>query len=426
LAGFLESITGGDTTTFRYDALGLRTQKVHNGVTRNYLVNYAFTLPSVCTVNDGANNLRYYVWLPNGRLLHSIEAAGGARHFYHFDEAGNTTFLTDDAGNITDSYGITPFGEIITSLGSTENPFLFAGAFGAMRDETGLYYMRARYYDASTGRFLSRDPVGFRGPRGSNPYQYAYLDPLRFADPVGRAPVTLNISSGGIRATPADPNALGCGDAILLNGVPIAAPVRHIADDPILPLNVPASPASFITQTFDSLPPLDVSATGGSTHPVLLSDVLQSASSLDAADSDTIQTDLVPLPILANSPMSVVTQTVPLPRRILISPHRFSSRKEIIRYNSEGNERRLMPPTHPSDPHSKLISQLGLNMLGPFALPAFEATLQSPSPAQPALPSNNGPPNPSIEDPFSFSGGVPILDQVFGAPPPLHSVPTLR
>jgi len=66
--------------------------------------------------------------------------------------------LTNDAGSVTDSYAITPYGETVTQNGSTQNPFTWMGAFGVMQEgSTGLYYMRARYYDSTTARFLSPD-----------------------------------------------------------------------------------------------------------------------------------------------------------------------------------------------------------------------------------------------------------------------------
>jgi len=46
----------------------------------------------------------------------------------------------------------------------------------------GSYY-RARYYDASAGRFMSQDPIGFRA--GLNMYAYVHNNPVNFADPIG-------------------------------------------------------------------------------------------------------------------------------------------------------------------------------------------------------------------------------------------------
>jgi hypothetical protein len=52
-----------------------------------------------------------------------------------------------------------------------------------------LYYYRARYYDPTSGRFLSEDPIGFEG--GINLYAYVLNDPLDLIDPSGQDSVTI-------------------------------------------------------------------------------------------------------------------------------------------------------------------------------------------------------------------------------------------
>ncbi len=63
-------------------------------------------------------------------------------------------------------------------------PIGFAGAFGVLREPNGLYYMNARFYDLSIGRFLSEDPLG---PGGGDMtlYSYAGSNPVVFVDPSG-------------------------------------------------------------------------------------------------------------------------------------------------------------------------------------------------------------------------------------------------
>ena len=55
------------------------------------------------------------------------------------------------------------------------------GRFGVARESNGLDYMRARFYSAIDGRFVSQDPIGLLG--GLNLYRYADNDPTRFVDP---------------------------------------------------------------------------------------------------------------------------------------------------------------------------------------------------------------------------------------------------
>ena len=91
-------------------------------------------------------------------------------------------------------YAYTPYGR---SLGSTnpagtnaiKNAYLFGGSQGVMCEEEGvpgLYFMRARYYSADAGVFLSTDPVQNIGPTWQPiAYAYANSNPLKYNDPKG-------------------------------------------------------------------------------------------------------------------------------------------------------------------------------------------------------------------------------------------------
>ena len=81
-------------------------------------------------------------------------------------------------------------------------------------EEIGLYYYRARYYDSTSGRFISEDPVGFGG--GINQFAYVANNPVNFVDPLGlwRWPWSL-YNEATIDAENKFPNSLhnGIGDA---------------------------------------------------------------------------------------------------------------------------------------------------------------------------------------------------------------------
>lgn len=188
LASRLTSYTAGlSTVSFTYDVFRNRLSRSEGGQTRSYVWNYGLGLPSVFIIKDDGRTTRYYIHTPGGSLLYSIEADSNARRFYHYDEMGSTLFLTDDGGAITDSYAYTPYGELTGSMGTTDNPFTYIGQLGVMDEPgTSLYYMRARYYDSATGRFLSRDPLGENlfDVKSLNLYHYAAQNPLRFVDPM--------------------------------------------------------------------------------------------------------------------------------------------------------------------------------------------------------------------------------------------------
>jgi len=85
---------------------------------------------------------------------------------------------------LASTYTYDSFGNTTASTGSLTNPFQYTGR--QFESETGLYYYRARYYDPTTGRFLSEDPIGFKG--GINHYSYVDNRPLNFTDPFGLCP----------------------------------------------------------------------------------------------------------------------------------------------------------------------------------------------------------------------------------------------
>jgi RHS repeat-associated protein len=72
---------------------------------------------------------------------------------------------------------------IIGENETVDQPFKYVGQFGVMAEPDNLYYMKARYYDADTGRFISEDPIGFEG--GINLYAYCLNNPILFIDPFG-------------------------------------------------------------------------------------------------------------------------------------------------------------------------------------------------------------------------------------------------
>jgi len=186
LTGFRE---GTRNVSYVYDAMRNIVRRTDGSTTENYVWNYALERESIAIRRLGGVDEQYYVYSPAGNLLYSISPLG-YRHFYHYDESGNTIFLSNDAGILTDAYAYTPYGLPAGSTGSTRNPFTYQGRFGVRHEPgTALYHMRARYFDAKTRRFLSRDPLfNVPQPLTTNPYLYAGANPLTFHDPSGEAP----------------------------------------------------------------------------------------------------------------------------------------------------------------------------------------------------------------------------------------------
>ena len=105
--------------------------------------------------------------------------------FYHQDGLGTVTDLTDANGAVAKAYAYDAYGNILESPGTVNQPYTYTGR--EFDQETGLYYYRARYYDAAAGRFLQQDPLGFTG---GNPNLYAYVEgnPSNLTDPDGEIP----------------------------------------------------------------------------------------------------------------------------------------------------------------------------------------------------------------------------------------------
>jgi len=191
LASRLTSYTrGGATVSATYDAGGFRLSRTTAVGTRNYVWNYGLDITSISIEKQGAAALNYYIHTPGGALLYRMDATTNARQFYHYDEMGNTLFVSNDAGATVALYSYSPFGQLIGSTGALDNPFTWQGQHGIMDEGNNLYYIRARYYDADAGRFVSRDALKGKGPKSVNPYQYAFSNPLVLVDVTGASPIT--------------------------------------------------------------------------------------------------------------------------------------------------------------------------------------------------------------------------------------------
>jgi RHS repeat-associated protein len=94
--------------------------------------------------------------------------------------------LTDITGAVTDTYDYDAWGNIVSSTGLTPNVYLYRGE--QYDPDLQLYYLRARYFNPLTGRFLSRDAApGYKVfPISLHRYLYASANPINRRDPRGR------------------------------------------------------------------------------------------------------------------------------------------------------------------------------------------------------------------------------------------------
>ncbi len=190
-----------DTSEASYDCNGFghMVSRTEGDDTTEYVWNHALVLPAVSIVRQNDNDSRYFVYTPAGLLLYSVDAGDNSAYYYHFDERGNTVALTDDDGNVVAQYAYDPYGSVTRKTDeSVDNPYTFAGMYGAIEDE-GIFHMRRRVYDPVTGQFLTPDPIPGRiEPVGVNPYLYAIGDPQNYVDPQGLTPTKEDVASGAL------------------------------------------------------------------------------------------------------------------------------------------------------------------------------------------------------------------------------------
>ena len=163
---------------YAYDGSGNRLRATHNGVQTRYIYDLSGNLLAEADVNN--NIIAYYV---HGLGLLATITSDGQTFCYHFDASGNTIAVTDLSKVVRNAYAYESFGLVVEDK-TFDQPFTFSGEFGVMQEPSGLYYMRARYYDPETGRFISEDPIGFAGG-DVNLFAYAGNNPVNRIDPFG-------------------------------------------------------------------------------------------------------------------------------------------------------------------------------------------------------------------------------------------------
>ena len=104
---------------------------------------------------------------------------------YLYDGHGSVVGLANESGVVTDTYSYDAFGNLLKSTGSTKNCYRYCGE--QFDETTGLYYLRARYMDTSTGRFISQDSYqgSISDPVSLHKYLYANANPVMYTDPSG-------------------------------------------------------------------------------------------------------------------------------------------------------------------------------------------------------------------------------------------------
>jgi RHS repeat-associated protein len=114
-----------------------------------------------------------------------IVAYRGVTSWYIYDGHGN---VVGTVNGVTGAFTANPTLDVYgvpRATGAAATKQGYCGSLGHVTDDTGLVYMRARYYDANVGRFVSEDP----GVNGNNWYVYAGDNPVNMTDSDGKSSV---------------------------------------------------------------------------------------------------------------------------------------------------------------------------------------------------------------------------------------------
>lgn len=168
--------TGG-SVSFSYDPFGRRIKKVSGAGTS------IFAYDGINLVEEtnaaGSAAARYAQGTRFDEPLAMQRSS--TTSYYETDGLGTVTSLSNGAGALAQTYTFDSFGKQTAASGSLTNSFQYTAR--ELDTETALYYMRARYFDPGSGRFINEDPIMFGG--GRNFYAYTGNSPVVFADPSG-------------------------------------------------------------------------------------------------------------------------------------------------------------------------------------------------------------------------------------------------
>ncbi len=166
----------GVNASYGYYAGGLRSNKTVNGVQTQYY-------------HDGMNVINE---VKNGELSVNLYGATGyisrktgdnTPNYFLYNIHTDVTQLANENGTVVKNYDYDAWGTPTKDEGEEiDNPIRYAGEY--LDDESGMIYLRARYYQPEVGRFVSEDPA----KDGGNWYRYCSENPVMFTDTSGLSP----------------------------------------------------------------------------------------------------------------------------------------------------------------------------------------------------------------------------------------------
>jgi RHS repeat-associated protein len=182
---------------------------------------------------DGSGNvLREYTMYPGVDAPHSVRvwsgATAGAANFYMMEQPGHVAGVVNGSSQVVDQYRYTPWGQAESTTETVAQPLRFmAREYDAT---TGLYYVRARWYDPALARFNSEDPIGLDG--GINQYAYVGNSATNLRDPSGLDPYCYVANKATVTVGPGTANGEYWTGAVITDSGPYIKCVETSGSSP--------------------------------------------------------------------------------------------------------------------------------------------------------------------------------------------------
>ena len=188
-----------------YRGDGKRAWKEMANGTRSY---FYYSGEQMIAASNGDDASTLLLWGADGLIgSRSLNSTTGAtsKSYNLYDPQGNLAQTLDGNGAVVSQSASNAWGEPLRDVNGNASGAGYGAKFGYVRDsESGFYLCTLRYYDASAGRWISRDPIGYAG--GSDLYSYVGNDPVNAVDPEGTAPTSSQVSP--LRSAPITTTAM--------------------------------------------------------------------------------------------------------------------------------------------------------------------------------------------------------------------------
>jgi RHS repeat-associated protein len=245
LVGITDKNTSGQsilTAEFTYDAFNRRIAKAVDtnpgdavaAAIEHYLYDREDIILDFLDADGAGSGLpteaKRYLHGPGADMILAQENAGGETQWLLTDHLGTTRDIVNNSGSVVNHLQYDTFGNVTSETGAGQSSrYLYTGR--EYDNATGLHYYRARYYDASIGKFISEDPIGFGGGDYSL-NRYVGNKVVFNLDPSGLDSEKLkdvaNEVSGEILSEAFAPNAPGLSSGVSWGLIPVKVILKEI------------------------------------------------------------------------------------------------------------------------------------------------------------------------------------------------------